>query len=118
MARITVEDCVKQIPNRFELVLLASKRARDLSTGATALVEESDDKPTVVALREIAQGLIGKDFEVAAPAAPLEKATEEGDLDDALAAEFGALLEEGSEPKKAPTKEGDAADANKATDDS
>ncbi len=57
MARVTVEDCVQQIPNRFELVLMASKRARKLATGAVqACVEWENDKPTVLALREIAAG--------------------------------------------------------------
>lgn len=58
MARITVEDCLKNIDNRFELVLTATKRARQLSHGAEPLVEEENDKPTVIALREIAEGLI------------------------------------------------------------
>lgn len=54
MARITVEDCLKVVPNRFELVLMASKRARQVARGADSLVDMDDDKPTVVALREIA----------------------------------------------------------------
>ncbi len=59
MARVTVEDCLEHVENRFELVMVASKRARDLSTGAKdALVPWDQDKPTVVALREIAAGLV------------------------------------------------------------
>ena len=58
MARITVEDCIEKIPNRFELVLLATKRARQITRGATPLVEMENDKPTVIALREIADGKI------------------------------------------------------------
>ncbi|MEX3606473.1 MAG: DNA-directed RNA polymerase subunit omega [Burkholderia sp.] len=58
MARITVEDCLKQIPNRFELALTATYRARQLAQGHTPKVE-SRDKPTVVALREIAAGQVG-----------------------------------------------------------
>ena len=58
MARITVEDCLENIHNRFELVLTATKRARQISNGAEPLVEEENDKPTVIALREIADGLI------------------------------------------------------------
>jgi DNA-directed RNA polymerase subunit omega len=54
MARITVEDCLEVVDNRFELVLMATKRARQLAKGADALVESSNDKPTVLALREIA----------------------------------------------------------------
>ena len=58
MARITVEDCLKQIPNRFELALAATYRARQLAQGHTPKIE-SRDKPTVVALREIAAGMVG-----------------------------------------------------------
>jgi len=58
MARITVEDCLENIENRFELVLTATKRARQIGHGAEPLVEEENDKPTVIALREIADGLI------------------------------------------------------------
>jgi DNA-directed RNA polymerase subunit omega len=55
MARITVEDCLEVVDNRFELVLMATKRARQLAKGAEPQVEASNDKPTVVALREIAE---------------------------------------------------------------
>ena len=58
MARITVEDCVERIGNRFDLVLVATKRARQVARGASPLVEEENDKATVIALREIADGLI------------------------------------------------------------
>ena len=54
MARVTVEDCVQQVPNRFELVLLAAQRARNLSRGEELTVDRDDDKNPVVALREIA----------------------------------------------------------------
>jgi len=60
MARLTVEDCLDYVDNRFELVLVASKRARQLSMGAEALVELENDKPTVLALREIAENKINK----------------------------------------------------------
>lgn len=56
MARVTVEDCLKNVKNRFELVLIASKRARQLMRGKDAKVEWDNDKATVVALREIAEG--------------------------------------------------------------
>jgi DNA-directed RNA polymerase subunit omega len=59
MARITVDDCIKFIPNRFELTLVATTRARQLALGASPVVEAGKDKPTVVALREIAAGKIG-----------------------------------------------------------
>ena len=58
MARITVEDCLEHVENRFDLVLLASRRARQLSQGADPLVPAENDKPTVIALREIAEGLV------------------------------------------------------------
>lgn len=54
MARVTVEDCVLKVPNRFELVMMASRRARELGSGATLTVERDNDKFPVVALREIA----------------------------------------------------------------
>ena len=59
MARITIEDCLARIPNRFELTLAAAFRARQLANGAGYLVEESKDKPTVIALREISEGKVG-----------------------------------------------------------
>lgn len=56
MARVTVEDCLENVANRFELIMVASKRARQLANdGAEALVPEENDKPTVIALREIAE---------------------------------------------------------------
>ena len=60
MARLTVEDCLDNVDNRFELVLISAKRARQLAMGADPLVELENDKPTVLALREIAEGLIDK----------------------------------------------------------
>lgn len=59
MARITVDDCLKRIPNRFQLTLTATYRARQLSSGASPLVEPNRDKFTVIALREISVGKIG-----------------------------------------------------------
>lgn len=56
MARITVEDCLARVDNRFELVLIAARRARDLALGRESLVPWENDKPTVVALRELADG--------------------------------------------------------------
>jgi len=58
MARITVEDCIDRVGNRFELVLLATKRARQITRGSPPLVEVDNDKPTVIALREIATGKV------------------------------------------------------------
>ncbi|MBM3375881.1 MAG: DNA-directed RNA polymerase subunit omega [Betaproteobacteria bacterium] len=61
MARITVEDCLTYVPNRFELTLAATYRARQLAQGATPKVD-ARDKPTVVALREIAAGQVGREM--------------------------------------------------------
>jgi DNA-directed RNA polymerase subunit omega len=77
MARITVDDCLKRIPNRFQLTLTATYRARQLSSGASPLVEPNRDKFTVIALREISVGKIGVEvlrrnqLPAAAPAAPV-----------------------------------------------
>ncbi len=78
MARITVEDCLKNINNRFELVLTATKRARQIANGAEPMVEEQNDKPTVIALREIAANLVSS-RNVDLLQAQLEAAEEFGD---------------------------------------
>lgn len=62
MARITVEDCLQKLDNRFQLVLVATKRARQLTLGQAPLVDDDGDKPTVIALREIAAGLVTEDL--------------------------------------------------------
>ena len=63
MARITVEDCLEQVESRFDLVLKAAERARDLiSTSAEPLVEPENDKPTIITLREIAEGVLDEDY--------------------------------------------------------
>lgn len=59
MARITVDDCMKHVPNRFELALVATIRSRQIAQGGTPMVEPNRDKPTVIALREISQGKVG-----------------------------------------------------------
>ncbi|PIE00321.1 MAG: DNA-directed RNA polymerase subunit omega [Thiothrix nivea] len=66
MARVTIEDCLEHVENNFELVLKAAERARAIANGAQPLVEEEGDKPTVIALREIAVGLLDT-----APAEPV-----------------------------------------------
>jgi DNA-directed RNA polymerase subunit omega len=67
MARVTVDDCIKLIPNRFDMTLAAAYRARQISTGATPRVEAGRDKPAVLALREIAEGLTGVEVLKKAP---------------------------------------------------
>jgi DNA-directed RNA polymerase subunit omega len=86
MARITVEDCLEHVENRFDLVLLATKRARQISEGVEPLLPVENDKPTVVALREIAGGLINRSN--VEPAGELDEA--ELSLEEALAQEFAA----------------------------
>lgn len=86
MARITVEDCLDNVDNRFDLVLLASRRARQLVNGVDPLVPWENDKPTVVALREIAEGLISEET-VAEPEENVESIDDE--LAAALAGELG-----------------------------
>lgn len=92
MARITVQDCLENVDNRFELVLAASRRARHISLGADPRVPRENDKPTVLALREIAEGTVGRDVldepdvetesksEVAAGAETDMEAAPEGDV--------------------------------------
>jgi len=94
MARVTVEDCLDHVENRFKLVLLASKRARQLSMGTEPLVEWENDKSTVVALREIELGLVNEEMMEAALAKPLDDDLpfDEDDLAAALHAEISREL--------------------------
>ena len=62
MARITVEDCLKQMPNRFEMALAATFRARQIANGSQPMMEANRDKPTVIALRELAAGKFGPEI--------------------------------------------------------
>lgn len=63
MARVTVEDCLQRVANRFELVMVATKRAREIAVrGEQPMVDWENDKPTVVALREIAEGFVGPEI--------------------------------------------------------
>ncbi|HJO12783.1 MAG: DNA-directed RNA polymerase subunit omega [Gammaproteobacteria bacterium] len=79
MARITVEDCLDKVDNRFELVMVSSKRARQIQIeGKDPLLPVDNDKPTVIALREIADGLVDASILVAKPNIALET-TEEGE---------------------------------------
>ena len=93
MARITVEDCLGNVDNQFELVLLAAKRARRLANGAEALVDWENDKPTVVALREIADGKVTRDLLLEADPEPVpQMLPQESPLDlppDFRAPQFG-----------------------------
>jgi DNA-directed RNA polymerase subunit omega len=68
MARITVDDCIKIIPNRFDMSLAATYRARQLSNGAQPMIDATRDKPTVIALRELAAGKYGAEILNKSPA--------------------------------------------------
>ncbi|MBT4357115.1 MAG: DNA-directed RNA polymerase subunit omega [Proteobacteria bacterium] len=76
MARITVEDCLDNVENRFELVLVAARRARQLHLGHDPLVPENRDKHTVIALREIAEGFVTRDILKEAEVDPREELEE------------------------------------------
>jgi DNA-directed RNA polymerase subunit omega len=81
MARVTVEDCLDNVDNRFQLVLVSAKRARQLANGREAMLEWENDKPTVLALREIADGLVTRDILTeAAVAMPSESAISESEV--------------------------------------
>ena len=83
MARITVEDCLDNVDNRFELVMVSSKRARQIQAeGKDTLVEADYEKPTVIALREIADGLVDANILIEKPSVELE-GLEESNLDEA-----------------------------------
>jgi DNA-directed RNA polymerase subunit omega len=86
MARVTVEDCLEHVDNRFQLVLVATKRARQLALGSDPMVPRDNDKDTVVALREIAEGKVTRDILIE----KVETVTFDTDpLDDLLAGELG-----------------------------
>lgn len=124
MARITVEDCLSRVTNRFELVMVASRRARQLQTGGKdPLVPEDNDKPTVVALREIAAGLIDRsilneviqepteelsDF---VEAEALRKARQEITIEEAMDAELIGDDDDEVEPKVAAADDDDEGEA-------
>jgi len=96
MARITVEDCVTQVPNRFELVLYSAQRARQISAGAPLLVERDNDKNPVVSLREIAETKVTPDALHEAVIGSLQKQVErdepaEEEIDLSVAAQEGMM---------------------------
>jgi len=123
MARITVEDCLENVDNRFELVMVSSKRSRQIQTGGKdPLVSVDNDKPTVLALREIAEGLIDASILIAKPpSVELEELTDEAA--DAVekvgeaaaeaeeAVEAAATEEASEEPAKTEEQEPPAAEA-------
>ena len=91
MARITVEDCLDHVDNRFDLVLCGTKRARQLANGVEPLIPWANDKPTVVALREIAEGVLTQET-VAAVEVEREQRRAERTLEMQIAEELAAEL--------------------------
>jgi DNA-directed RNA polymerase subunit omega len=85
MARTTVEDCLENVDNRFQLVLIAAKRAREIALGADPMLERDNDKPTVIALREIAAGLVNSSI--------LEKTTAREHAEESIVAEEELITE-------------------------
>jgi len=112
MARVTVEDCLDNVDNRFQLVLVATKRARQLANGVTPFLDWENDKPTIVALREIAEGLIGPSIleEQVRPEIELEEETPEEEQ-EALVAVAAAETPEDDTPRDATTQDTTAQDA-------
>lgn len=112
MARITVEDCLDKIDNRFDMTLIAAERARQIAMGAEPLVPFDSDKPTVIALREISEGLMNREvldeIEAAAKAADLAAAAEAEARRAAERKEAEGVAEEAS-PAEASTSEEAAA---------
>jgi DNA-directed RNA polymerase subunit omega len=90
MARITVEDCLDHVDNRFDLVLLATRRARQLAGGVEPLLAWKNDKPTVMALREVAAGVLSR--ELLEEQEPVEEDATKA-LEQALAEELAADLQ-------------------------
>jgi DNA-directed RNA polymerase subunit omega len=111
MARVTVEDCLDNVDNRFQLVLVATKRARQLANGVTPFLDWENDKPTIVALREIAEGLIGPSIleEQVRPEIELEEETPEEEQ-EALVAVAAAETPEDDTPRDATTQDTTARD--------
>jgi DNA-directed RNA polymerase subunit omega len=98
MARVTVEDCVLKIPNRFELVLFAAQRAREISAGAPLTVDRDDDKNPVIALREIAEETIELDHLRAAVVRGMQKHVEIDEPEETRELELETALFGGGSP--------------------
>lgn len=110
MARVTVEDCVLKVPNRFELVMSAAQRAREISAGASLTVDRDRDKNPVVALREIAEATVQPDILQASLITSLQKQVEVDEPEEEELTELDLSAEltmPGSEPARRETEEGD-----------
>jgi len=121
MARVTVEDCLGAVDNRFELVLVATKRARQIANGREPLVPWENDKPTVVALREIAEGLIDTkamlDTETQVETESFGADITQEDMEFVPGIEAQALPVDEEEAQAAPVVEEDSGTATDADED-
>lgn len=106
MARVTVEDCLDNVANRFELVLVASKRARQLANGRDATLSWNNDKPTVMALREIAEGNIDAAILKETPVEEAEGASlvSDDELREQFQEQLGGESAAAEEPASAPAQ--------------
>jgi DNA-directed RNA polymerase subunit omega len=105
MARVTVEDCVLKVPNRFELVLLASQRAREITSGAPLTLDRDDDKNPVVALREIADETVGLEHLRGSVVRGMQKHVEIDEPEETHELELDPILFGVSEQSSAPLDE-------------
>lgn len=114
MARVTVEDCVQKVPNRFELVLMAGQRARQISSGAELTVDRDRDKNPVVALREIAEDTVKLETLNEALVQSLQKVVETKDEvpdeEVSLAASAAALRLTAAQPPRPAVEDDDGLD--------
>jgi DNA-directed RNA polymerase subunit omega len=119
MARVTVEDCVVKVPNRFELVLLAAQRAREISSGAPLSIDRDDDKNPVVALREIADETVALDHLKSSVVRGMQKHVEIDEPEESQELELDTALFGVGAPAGAPMDEEldtDAEDAEASED--
>ena len=105
MARVTVEDCVLKVPNRFELVLLAAQRAREITSGAPLTLDRDDDKNPVVALREIADVTVGLEHLRGSVVRGMQKHVEIDEPEETQELELDPALFGVSPPSAAPLEE-------------
>jgi len=114
MARVTVEDCIDKLPNRFELVLMSAHRARMIAQGAPLTVDRDKDKNPVVALREIAEESINKDDLRENYIHSMQKQVE---VDEPEASEAPLMITAGDKPSASPAREEDAAATDRMTEE-
>ena len=114
MARITIEDCIEKVPNRFQLVQMTAIRAKQLKKGATALVRAEDNKAVVTALREIAAGLISPDYPAEGPSTDEDVA---GAPEAAIGVTPAAFTAESDAGEGEAVETGEAADTGEEKDE-